>query len=72
MSCDSNRFTIVFNGEVYNFKEIKKRLSLDGVIFKTSSDTEVLLKAYIHFGVKSFSCLMECLRLQFMIILKRN
>jgi asparagine synthase (glutamine-hydrolysing) len=55
MSCNSNRFTIVFNGEVYNFQEIKQRLSSDGLIFKTKSDTEVVLKAYIHFGVDAFS-----------------
>ena len=55
MNCDSNRYTIIFNGEVYNFNEIKQRLSSDGLIFKTNSDTEVVLKAYIHFGVDAFS-----------------
>lgn len=55
MTCNSNRFTIVYNGEVYNFKEIKQRLISNGVIFKTNSDTEVVMKAYIHFGVDAFS-----------------
>jgi asparagine synthase (glutamine-hydrolysing) len=55
MNCDNNRYTIVFNGEVYNFKDLKNRLKSEGVIFNTSSDTEVVLKSYIHFGEDVFS-----------------
>ena len=55
MNCDRERYTIVFNGEVYNFKELKNRLKSEGVSFKTNSDTEVVLKAYIHFGEDAFS-----------------
>ena len=43
---------IVFNGEVYNFKDIKKRLISSGNSFNTESDTEVLLKAISFFGPK--------------------
>ena len=43
-------FTIVFNGEIYNFQEIKKELSDLGYIFNTTGDTEVLLKGYIEWG----------------------
>ena len=43
-------FTIVFNGEVYNFQEIKKELSDLGYIFNTTGDTEVLLKGYKEWG----------------------
>lgn len=42
--------TIIFNGEIYNYLEIRKRLESDGVKFKTTSDTEVLLQAYLRFG----------------------
>lgn len=41
---------IVFNGEIYNFPDIKKDLEAAGYIFETTGDTEVLLKAYIHWG----------------------
>ncbi len=46
----SERYAIVFNGEIFNFLEIKNELTKLGVQFKTQSDTEVLLYAYIHFG----------------------
>lgn len=55
MSCKNDRYFIVFNGEVYNFFEIKKELKTNGVEFDTKSDTEVLLNAYIHYGDKCFS-----------------
>ncbi|MEP4535281.1 MAG: asparagine synthase (glutamine-hydrolyzing) [Cyclobacteriaceae bacterium] len=46
----SGRHRIVFNGEIYNFRELKKELSDAGVNFHTESDTEVLLQAYIVWG----------------------
>ena len=45
-------YAIIFNGEIYNFKELKKDLIKNGVVFTTTSDTEVLLKAYIFHGKK--------------------
>jgi len=54
-SADGN-LTIVFNGEIYNFKELKKELS--GYSFRTESDTEVILAAYLKWGkecVKKFN-----------------
>ncbi len=47
-------FTIVFNGEIYNYLEIKKKLQLKGIKFHTASDTEVLLQSYIVFGLNFF------------------
>jgi len=42
--------TIVYNGEIYNYQDIKKELSAIGYQFKTESDTEVLLLGYKHWG----------------------
>ena len=49
-ACPNNRCQLVFNGEIYNFKEIKKELILKGINFRTSSDTEVVLEAYKNYG----------------------
>lgn len=45
---------IVFNGEIYNFNEIKSELASKGVVFHTCGDTEVILNAYIYHGVSAF------------------
>jgi asparagine synthase (glutamine-hydrolysing) len=44
--------TLIFNGEIYNYKEIKKDLEVLGYKFYTESDTEVLVNAYLHYGKK--------------------
>ena len=49
------RYQIVFNGEIYNYLELKDELLQIGHKFITQTDTEVLLTAYIQWGVKSFS-----------------
>ena len=46
--------TIVFNGEIYNYKELRNTLKNYGHQFKTESDTEVILKAYRHWGLAAF------------------
>jgi len=49
--------TLVFNGEIYNYVELRKHLKDKGVVFKTQSDTEVLLQSYLLYGedcVKDF------------------
>jgi asparagine synthase (glutamine-hydrolysing) len=46
--------TIVFNGEIYNFQELRSTLEHYGFVFKTGSDTEVILKAYAHWGAEAF------------------
>ena len=44
------RYVIVFNGEIYNYIELREELEKQGVVFNTQTDTEVLLNAYIHWG----------------------
>ena len=45
-SSEDGRINLVFNGEIYNYLEIKKELIRKKFKFKTSSDTEVVLKSY--------------------------
>lgn len=46
------KYWIVFNGEIYNYKEIKTELIQKGIQFTTSSDTEVILKSFEFYGEK--------------------
>ena len=54
MQLMNDRFSIVYNGEVYNFLTIKAKLIDLGHQFKTNSDTEVVLAAYAEYGEKCF------------------
>lgn len=51
MTVCNGRFVLVFNGEVYNFKDLRKRLESLGVQFRSNSDTEVVLYALIEWGI---------------------
>ena len=55
MHSDDDKLHISYNGEIYNFHDIKKELISLGHQFKTVSDTEVILLAYREWGVSSFS-----------------
>ncbi len=44
---ESERYSIIFNGEIFNYRELKQELASQGVSFFSQSDTEVLLKLYI-------------------------
>ena len=52
ISNENNTMYITFNGEIYNFKEIKKDLINKGHIFKTNTDTEVILHGYEEYKEK--------------------
>jgi len=51
---DTNkRYLITFNGEIYNYRELQRRLMDVGCSLRTNSDTEVLLELIIHFGIEA-------------------
>jgi len=50
MASIDGRYTIVFNGEIYNFRELRSELEAEGVAFRTTSDTEVLLALFARDG----------------------
>lgn len=55
MFSHDEKYVIVFNGEIYNYIELKKELVQRGAIFQTKSDTEVIMEAYRVYGVECFN-----------------
>ncbi|MEP7106625.1 MAG: asparagine synthase (glutamine-hydrolyzing) [Ferruginibacter sp.] len=55
MYSEDGRYCIVFNGEVYNFKELKKQLADKGASLKTKADTEVILELFAEQGPSCFA-----------------
>lgn len=51
MASDDGRLVIVFNGEIYNFRELRAELEAQGVQFRSHSDTEVILALYARDGI---------------------
>lgn len=54
MSTKDKRYTIVYNGEIYNFLQLKSELEKLGCKFQTNSDTEVILQAFVKWGEATF------------------
>jgi len=52
MQTEDGRFVITFNGEIYNYKELRSSLKAAGYRFRTESDTEVMLHLYAHRGIE--------------------
>jgi asparagine synthase (glutamine-hydrolysing) len=50
-----NRITMVFNGEIYNYRNLRQELCTHGAAFRTCSDTEVIVEAYKQWGVDCLS-----------------
>ncbi len=50
MASPDGRYVVAFNGEIYNFLELRQRLVAEGIAFSTHSDTEVILQGYRHWG----------------------
>lgn len=53
---DDQSYVVVFNGEIYNYIELREELIKLGYVFKSNGDTEVLLKSYIEWG---YNCLSK-------------
>ncbi|MBX9635448.1 MAG: asparagine synthetase B, partial [Magnetospirillum sp.] len=49
-----DRAAIVFNGEIYNFRELRAELAAGGAVFRSHSDTEVVLQGYLRWGTGVF------------------
>jgi len=54
MQDPSGRYSLVFNGEIYNFNELREALEANGFYFRSRSDTEVILQGFVQWGVKVF------------------
>ena len=65
INSQSERYWLVFNGEIYNFIELREELESEGVTFKTASDSEVLLEAYAFWG----EAMLERLRGMFAFVI---
>jgi asparagine synthase (glutamine-hydrolysing) len=50
MATPDGRFTVVYNGEIYNYRELRRDLEARGVLFRTQSDTEVILQLHALHG----------------------
>jgi len=57
MSSPCGRYSIVFNGEIYNFRRLRAQLEAEGEVFHSESDTEILLRLWVKHGKQCLSLL---------------
>jgi len=69
MKSSDENIVIAFNGEIYNYEEIKKQLLNTGVCFKTHSDTEVIIEAYKVWGIR---CIEKFIGMFAFLLLDKN
>src|SRR5687768_10435356 len=55
MAFENGRYQLSYNGELYNYKELKKELQAAGIHFTTASDSEVILAAFAYWGTNAFT-----------------
>jgi len=55
MLADDGKLVLIFNGEIYNYLEIRKELELNGIHFTSKTDTEVIIQSFHYWGVSCFS-----------------
>ncbi|HUZ60307.1 MAG TPA: hypothetical protein VMU83_16165 [Hanamia sp.] len=67
-----DRYVISFNGEIYNFHELKNELTQSGVCFHAQTDTEVILAAFAKWNTQSFNKLSGMFAFALYDILEKN
>lgn len=65
---ESGNYAVIFNGEVYNFTSLREPLEQAGYRFKSNSDTEVILYALIHYGMKAIDLFIGMFTIAFIDI----
>jgi asparagine synthase (glutamine-hydrolysing) len=55
MLSDNGRYILSFNGEIYNYRELRAELEAAGYVFRSKTDSEVLLYGYAHWGLKALN-----------------
>jgi len=53
MHSADDRYVMVFNGEIYNYRELRAELEREGAVFATDSDTETILQTYLRYGTET-------------------
>ena len=65
---ETGKLSLVFNGEIYNHRELRSELERKGHVFATKTDTEVVVHAYEKFGASLHTC-VACLLSRFLMVI---
>lgn len=65
MQSACERYTLLYNGEIYNYRQLRQELVSKGYAFRTNSDTEVVLHFLMEYGARAFHRLNGCFALAF-------